>query len=128
MSTILLGWGIKQFQSESFYVGGIAYTGATASGQLGNYSEGGLMLGFNSPAFGSFEVDVNITLGAGGGIIQSGATNTSAGGLIINPAIGLDASLGKTFKMGLYVGYDFMPNSATFTGLTVQGLVSFLKF
>lgn len=127
-SSFLLGWGIKQFQSDTFYVGGIAYTGSTASGQLGNYSEGGLMIGYNAPAFGTFDLDIHVLIGAGGGIVQNAASSTSAGGLILNPSIGLDAALGKAFKMGLYVGYDIMPNASVFTGLTVEGLVSFLRF
>jgi hypothetical protein len=129
-SGILYGWRHVTYESKGFFIGGTGYTGQMGKDtEVGTFSYGGLVLGYDKSFGKTFSVDYGVTAGGGGGKFTdlSGSTpvTTTGGGIVIEPWLGLDWRVGKTSNMNLGFSQISMPNNENFTGSSVSLRVDF---
>jgi hypothetical protein len=118
----LIGGNYKQFESDAFSIGGAAYTGQLSTGTVGNFSYGGLLVGFHKFQTSTVQLEVNVIMGGGGGTSDQGV----GGGAVFEPSVGTNIIVGKATRMSLALGYLWIPSSTKFSGGTLGLRVDFM--
>jgi hypothetical protein len=112
---ILYGWHYMHHRSDTFSVGGAAYTGQISEGRSGSFSYGGLAAAYNGQLSQNLGAEIGILAGGGGGFNSLGEI---AGGIIIEPNAALSFVFGKYVRVALTAGYMYMPNYTSFSGIS----------
>jgi hypothetical protein len=124
----LFGLNYMHYESEYFFVGGAAYTGQLSNGAIGNYSEGGILVGYQWPISKKVNLLGETLFGGAGGsaTTTSSAVNSNGAGLILSPAFGVDTVLGKRTRGVLDIGYLWMPSTTSYSGLVAEIRIDFV--
>ena len=127
---VLYGWRHVNYMSSNFYLGGAGFTGQMGDqNSLGTYSYGGLVTGYDFVFSKSFATNIGLLAGGGGGVIQKSLTQSfSAGGIVLEPRVGLDVTIGKKVNFNFSLTYIFMPNNPNFSGITGTLRFNFILF
>jgi hypothetical protein len=115
---LLYGWRYINFESKNFFVGGAGYTGPlNGDSNTGSFSMGGLVTGFYISIVDSFNMEISLLAGGGGGFIGT-TTVVKDGGIALEPSIALSFKLGNNVQVSINGGYAYLPSAATFTAIT----------
>lgn len=121
-SGILYGWRHVNYNSEKFFIGGAGFTGQMgADEEVGTFSYGGLIMGYDKALGKYFNLDYGLLAGGGGGKFTNLTTDetTSGGGVVIEPWLAFNWKIGRTTDFNLAFSQINMPNNEDFTGSTV---------
>jgi hypothetical protein len=121
---LLFGWRYMHHRSETFSIGGAAYTGQISEGNTGSFSYGGLETAFSTDLTQALGIELSLLAGGAGGFTSAGSV---AGGIVLEPSLSFSFNFGKTVRTCLSVGYAWLANHPNFSGYTVGLRFDFLS-
>ncbi|MBO9542134.1 hypothetical protein J7643_16220 [bacterium] len=115
LGTFVGGRGVG-YLTESLYLGGAGYGGALSSGGVsGGFGYGGMVVGTEGKIAQPLAYDVSLLFGGGGG----GSARVSGGSFLLEPTVSLRQDFGGGVSGALSVGYLYVPQVNSLSGVTV---------
>ncbi|MBC8259323.1 MAG: hypothetical protein H8E38_09925 [SAR324 cluster bacterium] len=124
--TMFYGWRFVVYNTEKFFIGGSGFTGQLGGpGDVGTFSYGGLLAGYDFVIFDDMYVEWGIQAG-GGGATMSGSKTVSSGGVMVEPWFGFNTKVGEKTDFNWSMSYFLMPNNQDLPGVSLNLRIDFI--